>query len=66
MTLNNWRKGNLGTENRFKKDNPFYKETISPGPANYNLQEQGSLTVSNSKTALNAAMKSKNVVQFGS
>lgn len=65
LTLTNWNGGKLSKEKRFVKDNPLYKNTISPGPGIYNLQEQASLSVSNSKTALNTSMKSKQSNLFG-
>ena len=66
LTLTDWKRGNFTKVNRFNKDNPFYKETASPGPGGYNLQEQGSLTLSNSKQSLNHSMSIKDSKIFGS
>jgi len=41
------------------KDNPLYKLTASPGPL-YNLQNNHSLSVSNSKNSLETGIKNKN------
>lgn len=65
MTLTNWKVGPITKEQRFKRENPFYQATISPGPGGYNLQEQGSLRVSNSKIALEQTLRNKKGNYFG-
>jgi hypothetical protein len=65
LTLTNWKVGPITKEQRFKRENPFYQATISPGPGGYNLQEQGSLRVSNSKIALEQTLRNKKGNYFG-
>ena len=48
MSLTNWKGTKISKGKRFTKQNPFYKETISPGPL-YNLQNKPSLVNSSSR-----------------
>lgn len=55
----------VSKEERFKRENPFYVPTVSPGPAGYNLQDTKALSNSNSRTGLDKAVKNKGFNGFG-
>ena len=69
MTLSDWNKqvaaSKVNKESRFKRENPFYMYTESPGPCGYNLSEETSLSNSNSKLTLNKSMMEKKKPSFG-
>jgi len=51
LSLTDWKGSKLSKGKRFTKDNPFYKETIGPGPQ-YNLQDKPSMINSSSRLSL--------------
>jgi hypothetical protein len=65
LTISQWKNSSkVSKERRFNRDNPFYINTISPGPGGYNLQNKASLTQWNSKSSFDG-VQTTNKNQFG-
>ena len=60
ISSKNWTGTKFSKGKRFTKQNPFYKQTISPGPS-YNLQDKHSLTKSDSNGSLNGGNSKKDL-----